>query len=76
MKNKQFDLESKIEKLEDILEERLESIENRLEEDLERVKEELNKLKPDSGKTGDNHDWNHPRLHQRHWSAASGICTR
>ena len=34
MKNKQFDWESKIEKLEDILEERLESIENRLEEDL------------------------------------------
>ena len=49
MKNKQFDWESKIEKLEDILEERLESIENRLEEDLERVKEELKKrLKSDN----------------------------
>ena len=52
----QFDLESKIEKLEDILEERLEGIENRLKENLERVKEELKKIKPDSGKTGDNHD--------------------
>ena len=53
MKNKQFDWESKIEELE---EKKLESIENRLEEDFEIVKEELNKLKPDSGKTGDNHD--------------------
>ena len=56
MKNKQFDWESKIEKLEDILEERLEGIENRLKEDLERVKKELKKIKPDSGKTGDIHD--------------------
>ena len=46
MKNKQFDLESKIEKLEDILEERLENIENRLKEDLEIVKKKLKKLKP------------------------------
>ena len=56
MKKKKLDFEESIEKLEDILEERLESIENRLKEDLERVEQELKKLKPDSGKTGDNHD--------------------
>jgi|APFre7841882630_1041343.scaffolds.fasta_scaffold238788_1 hypothetical protein len=48
MKKKKFDLESKIEKLEDILEERLESIEDRLKEDLERVEKEIEKLKPDN----------------------------
>ena len=56
MKKQKFGFEERIEKLEDILEERLESIENRLKEDLERVKEVVKKLKPDSGKTGDNHD--------------------
>ena len=48
MKKQKFDLESKIEKLEDILEERLESIEDRLKEDLERVEKEIEKLKPDN----------------------------
>ena len=48
MKKKKFDLESKIEKLEDILEERLESIEDRLKEDLERVEKEIEKLKPNN----------------------------
>jgi hypothetical protein len=48
MKKKKFDLESKIEKLEDILEDRLESIEDRLKEDLERVEKEIEKLKPDN----------------------------
>jgi hypothetical protein len=47
MKKKRFDLEEKIEKLEDILEERLESIEDRLKEDLESVKNKIKKLNPD-----------------------------
>jgi flagellar motility protein MotE (MotC chaperone) len=44
------------EKLEDELEEKLKSIEDRLEDDFKRVETEIKKLKPDSGKTGDNHD--------------------
>ena len=41
---------------EDELEEKLKSIEDRLEDDFKRVETEIKKLKPDSGKTGDNHD--------------------
>ncbi|MEI7995998.1 MAG: hypothetical protein WCH01_13965 [Methylococcaceae bacterium] len=33
-----------------------EELEEKLEDDFKRVETEIKKLKPDSGKTGDNHD--------------------
>jgi hypothetical protein len=60
MKKKKFDAalngEELEEKLEDELEEKLKSIEDRLGDDFKRVETEIKKLKPNSGKTGDNHD--------------------
>ena len=60
MKKKKFDAalngEELEEKLEDELEEKLKSIEDRLEDDFKRVETEIKNLKPNSGKTGDNHD--------------------
>ena len=60
MKKKKFDAalngEELEEKLEDELEEKLKSIEDRLGDDFKRVETEIKKLKPNSGKTGDNYD--------------------
>ena len=52
MKKKKFDAALNGEELE----EKLKSIEDRLGDDFKRVETEIKKLKPNSGKTGDNHD--------------------